>query len=203
MIIDLTELLGYQARMAAALERIAAAMEGHQTFTVEAAAPVYDAGEPTPLNDAAAPPPASDEAAERESIKAQLKAAGIEFSEKARTTTLRHMLAEWTGKQGEARQTTLDEAIERAKAEEQAAGATDPDADPVEAEEVETVNIGTPVSAATRDQVKEALVKLSAAKGKDVALKILHDTGKAERLSDVAEALYGAVYDACQKAMEG
>lgn len=54
----------------------------------------------------------------------------------------------------------------------------------------------TPV---TRDDVRMALIGLSAAKGKDAALATLREVGGAEKLSDVAEDRYAAIVKACKE----
>ena len=54
----------------------------------------------------------------------------------------------------------------------------------------------TPV---TRDDVRMALIGLSAAKGKDAALAMLRKVGGAEKLSDVAEDRYAAIVKACKE----
>lgn len=50
----------------------------------------------------------------------------------------------------------------------------------------------------TKEQVRDALVKVSAAKGKDEALGILKTLGKAETLSKVDASRYQVIIDACK-----
>lgn len=67
----------------------------------------------------------------------------------------------------------------------------------------ETVVITEPIvieTIATKDEARDALVNLSAAKGKDKALTILKEIGGAEKLSDVPEANYGKIVKACKEA---
>lgn len=53
-------------------------------------------------------------------------------------------------------------------------------------------------TAFTREQVRSALIELSAAKGKDTALAVLKRVGKSEKLSSVDPSLYGAVVQECK-----
>jgi hypothetical protein len=50
-----------------------------------------------------------------------------------------------------------------------------------------------------RDTVKEALISLSTAKSKELAMKILKAIGGAGKLSEVPEAHYAAIVEACKK----
>lgn len=49
----------------------------------------------------------------------------------------------------------------------------------------------------TKDDVRDALVNLSASKGKDAALDILRKLGGADKLSDVKESTFKAIVEAC------
>lgn len=55
------------------------------------------------------------------------------------------------------------------------------------------------VKEVTLEMVRNALISLSAAKGKDAALSLLKDKGKTEKLSQVDPTLYAAVYKSCQE----
>lgn len=49
----------------------------------------------------------------------------------------------------------------------------------------------------TKDDVRQALVNLSANKGKDAALNVLRTVGGAEKLSDVKDDKFKAIVEAC------
>lgn len=53
-----------------------------------------------------------------------------------------------------------------------------------------------PAIQATKEDVRAALVTLSAAKGKDAALQILKQVGGADKLSDITEDNYGKILEA-------
>ena len=52
---------------------------------------------------------------------------------------------------------------------------------------------------ATLEQAREALVNLSAARGKDVALTVLRSAGGADKLGEVAAEKFAAIIDAATK----
>jgi SWI/SNF-related matrix-associated actin-dependent regulator 1 of chromatin subfamily A len=111
----------------------------------------------------------------REEVKAALRAKGIKFKDAARTETLQKLLAD-------------------------AVVAVIPDpapADPVTAETDDILG-EDPKKPATKDDVRAALIALSAAKGKDEALGLLKAIGKVDKLSDVDPIYYGALLDACK-----
>lgn len=54
---------------------------------------------------------------------------------------------------------------------------------------------------ATKDMIKDALIKLSGMGQRDTALKIINEIGKAENISKIDPSLYGAVLKACQERM--
>lgn len=122
---------------------------------------------------------------DREAIKRQLRERGIKFKDAARTESLQKLLE---NARGEAIEKLREEdRAERLKMTEQEIAASLP------GESLLPVGMAAP----SKDQVRDALVGLSAAKGKDKALNVLKTVGKAEKLSDVAENLYAAVIMAC------
>lgn len=52
------------------------------------------------------------------------------------------------------------------------------------------------------EEMKGALSALKAKHGADAAKKVINDAGKVEKLAEIAEENYGAVYDAAKKATE-
>lgn len=117
----------------------------------------------------------------RELIKKELREKGIKFNGSLKTETLQKLLD----------------------------AANQPQAKPTETV-VATADMGKPAAASTTsiaedkqtnytiEKVREALVKVSAAKGKDEALGLLKTLGKAEKLSDVDPARYMLIIDACK-----
>ena len=55
----------------------------------------------------------------------------------------------------------------------------------------------------TKEMVRDKLVELSAAQGKDAALKILKTVGQADKLSDVNEVFYLAIHSRCAEMLGG
>ena len=134
---------------------------------------------PTDIDTKAAPTGNADDAdhLKRENLKHDLRALGVPFKDSARTGTLQKL---------------LDDKL--AALPSMGSDAAEP---PQEIEE--------PVGAetATRDDVRMALIELSAAKGKDAALAMLRKVGGAEKLSDVAEDRYAAIVKACKERCNG
>lgn len=124
----------------------------------------------------------------REMIKKELIAKGITFAPTARTETLQKLL-EGANKVGIP--DVKDEKPEKDPFSEPPK-TVEPEPDPF-ATETQTA----PAPAATKDEARDALVALSGLKGKDVALKVLKEKGKAEKLSDVAAECYGAIVAEC------
>ena len=172
------------ARIASALEQIAQAMASPSQIT---------AGEPHPEGTESRPLPTdidsqatqagnADDAdhLKRENLKRDLRLLGVAFKDSVRTSTLQKLLD--------------DKLAELPHPETEGDAAAEP---PQETEE--------PVGAetATRDDVRMALIELSAAKGKDAALAMLRKVGGAEKLSDVAEDRYAAIVKACKERCDG
>ena len=172
------------ARIAGALEQIAQVMASPSQIT---------AGEPHPEGTESRPLPTdidsqatqagnADDAdhLKRENLKCDLRALGVPFKDSARTGTLQKLLD--------------DKLASMPHPETEGDAAAEP---PQETEE--------PVGAetATRDDVRMALIELSAAKGKDAALAMLRKVGGAEKLSDVAEDRYAAIVKACKEQSNG
>ena len=177
------------ARIAGALEQIAYVMAGGRHIMM--------GGEDTPspylAEESRKPEPTDidaethrgssaaegEEAAKREQIKADLRLLGVAFKDSARTSTLMKL---------------LDDKLASAAPKD-----TPPEASGTpenKASETEEPMNDTP---ATRDDVRMALIELSAAKGKDAALATLHKVGGAEKLSDVAEDRYALIVAACKE----
>lgn len=114
---------------------------------------------------------ATAEMAKREEIKKELRALGIKFKEAARTETLEKQLVA----------AKADPALSAVK--------TEPAPQPETAQ--------TEIS---KEQLRDALVELSTTKGKDAALKILREAGKAEKLSEVKPENFSALLKACKEA---
>ena len=177
------------ARIAGALEQIAQVMAGGRGLSpseeyeaVAAEEAGIDKPLPTDIDTEAAPTGNADDAdhLKRENLKCDLRALGVPFKDSARTGTLQKMLD--------------DKLAELPHPETEGDAAAEP---PQETEE--------PVGAetATRDDVRMALIELSAAKGKDAALAMLRKVGGAEKLSDVAEDRYAAIVKACKERCDG
>ena len=166
-------------RIAVALEKIAAKGEVAHIYTYPAT--------PEPKEVAADPAPDTivAENQRRENLKVALREWKVPFKEAARTETLQKLY-------DEARQ-KVQEAIEA----------------PVAPEVAPAVEVPLPVAPetpaapelpVTKEDAKNALIKLSGSGKKDQALDILHKY--AEKLSDVAEKDYAAIVAECKKAEE-
>ena len=168
-------------RIAVALEKIAAKGEVAHIYTYPAT--------PEPKEVAADPTPdvIVSENQRRENLKVALREWKVPFKEAARTETLQKLY-------DEARQ-KVQEAIEA----------------PVAPEVAPAVEVPLPVAPetpaapelpVTKEDAKNALIKLSGSgpDKKTVALDILHKY--AEKLSDVAEKDYAAIVAECKKAEE-
>lgn len=114
----------------------------------------------------------------REMIKKELREKGIAFNASAKTETLEKLLASVPAGQ-------KPEAPKRGEQKEQEVS-TNAQQPP------------TPPTSYTREQIRDALVKVSAAKGKDEALGIMKTLGKAEKLSDVDPSKFMLIMDACR-----
>ena len=177
------------ARIAGALEQIAYVMAGgrwllpseeHEAVAAEGVG--IDEPLPTDIDSQAAQAGNADDAdyLKRENLKHDLRALGVPFKDSARTGTLQKL---------------LDDKL-----------ASMPHPEAMDATEGETpAETEEPVGAetATRDDVRMALIELSAAKGKDAALAMLRKVGGAEKLSDVAEDRYAAIVKACKEQRNG
>ena len=185
------------ARIASALEQIAQVMASPSQITagnlqrgVTEIKPL-----PTDIDTEAAPTGNADDAGHlnRENLKCDLRALGVPFKDSARTGTLQKLLDDKLASMPHP-ETEGDAGIEPPQETEDSVDAvTEP---PQETEDLEE----TP---ATRDDVRMALIELSAAKGKDAALAMLRKVGGAEKLSDVAEDRYAAIVKACKERCDG
>ena len=193
------------ARIADALEQVAFMAE--QIAYVMANPLQITAGEPHPegtesrplptdIDTKAAPTGNADDAdhLKRENLKCDLRALGVPFKDSARTGTLQKLLD--------------DKLAELPHPETEGDAEIEPPqeiGDPVGAEIEPPQEIEEPVGAetATRDDVRMALIELSAAKGKDAALAMLRKVGGAEKLSDVAEDRYAELTKACKEQSNG
>jgi len=126
----------------------------------------------------------------RDECKHLLREKGIKFKEAARTETLFNLLTAANVSEKAGPVDTKEEHV--------ASMATTQEAPPVI----------TPAEAAllptgevfTEDDVRNALIKLSARTNKDVALKVLADTAATTKLSQVPAEKYGAIIKACEVA---
>jgi hypothetical protein len=172
------------ARIASALEQIAQVMAHPSQIAVGNLQQVATETKPLPtdIDSQAAPTGNADDADHltRENLKRDLRALGVPFKDSARTSTLQKLLDDKLA------------ALPHSETED-----APKDATPQETEE--PMN-DTPV---TRDDVRMALIELSAAKGKDAALAMLRKVGGAEKLSDVAEDRYAAIVKACKERCDG
>lgn len=116
----------------------------------------------------------------RENLKCDLRALGVPFKDSARTGTLQKLLD--------------DKLASMPHPETEDAAVIEPP------QECSDPKNEAPV---TRDDVRMALIGLSAAKGKDAALAMLRKVGGAEKLSDVAEDRYAAIVKACKERCDG
>ena len=193
------------ARIAGALEQIAYVMAhpsqiavGNLPQGVTEIKPL-----PTDIDTEAAPAGNADDAdhLRREDLKKSLRVLGVAFKDSARTGTLQKLLDDKLAS------TPHPEAMDSAEGE-ASKETEEPKEAPKEAREPESE---TPKEArepeneapVTRDDVRMALIGLSAAKGKDAALAMLRKVGGAEKLSDVAEDRYAAIVKACKERCDG
>ena len=144
---------------------------------LERIAEAMNGGDPVSGEDTTAPTP--DPTAYRDALKAKLDAAGIKYVSKAKTSTLEKLVAEV-----EANGATPAPVPEPPN--------TAPPAPPAPAPVMETL---------TKDDLKDALVDLSAAKGKDVALRIL--ARYAPKLGEVPVERYPALMAELKEARDG
>ena len=168
------------ARIASALEQIAQVMAYQSRIAVGTLQQGVTEIKPLPtdIDSQAAQAGNADDAdhLKRENLKRDLRALGVPFKDSARTGTLQKL---------------LDDKL--AALPSMGSDAAEP---PQETEDLEE----TP---ATRDDVRMALIELSAAKGKDAALAMLRKVGGAEKLSDVAEDRYAELTKACKEQCNG
>ena len=182
------------SRIASALEQIAQVMASPSQIT---------AGEPHPEGTESRPLPTdidsqatqagnADDAdhLKRENLKRDLRLLGVAFKDSVRTSTLQKLLDDKLASMPHP-ETEGDAAAEPPQETEE------PKETPKEAQEPGSE---APV---TRDDVRMALIELSAAKGKDAALAMLRKVGGAEKLSDVAEDRYAAIVKACKEQSNG
>ena len=161
-------------RIAAALERQAAAMENLKGATATLATDCARAVTTTvlpPVETPAVEKPAErsvTDDAERNALKVELHKRGIQFSERARTATLKELL--------------------------NTATTPAPVGAPVEQKAPE-VPLATPTLKV--EEVRAALIQCKNEKGETVARDILVKFGKAEKLSAVAPENYAAIVKAC------
>ena len=172
------------ARIASALEQIAQVMASPSQITAGEPHPEGTESRPLPtdIDTEAAQAGNADDAdhLRREDLKKSLRALGVAFKDSARTGTLQKLLDDKLASMPH------PEAMDSAEGE-----ASKETEEPVGAE------------TATRDDVRMALIELSAAKGKDAALATLRKVGGAEKLSDVAEDRYAAIVKACKERCDG
>ena len=174
------------ARIASALEQIAQIMAGAPHPGGTDSRPL-----PTDIDSQAAPTGNADDAdhLKRENLKHDLRALGVPFKDSARTGTLQKLLDDRLASMPH------PEAMDATEGE-----------TPAETEEPRAPQEGSdPKNEApvTRDDVRLALIELSAAKGKDAALAMLRKVGGAEKLSDVAEDRYAELTKACKEQCNG
>ena len=171
------------ARIAGALEQIAQVMASPSQITAGEPHPEGTESRPLPtdIDTKAAPTGNADDAdhLKRENLKCDLRALGVPFKDSARTGTLQKLLDD--------KLASMPHPGEMDATEGEASKETE---EPKEAP-------------ATRDDVRMALIELSAAKGKDSALAMLRKVGGAEKLSDVAEDRYAAIVKACKERCNG
>lgn len=176
------------------LERIAVALEAmvagrNLVIWPAEGAPGTEAKEkPVEGPRALSEPPTADagDARSREEIKSALHAKGVKFKDAARTETLREML----------------HAVENVAMPEPCASMTaglgGPAAQPPKLETA-LQPLVYPPEVTTKEMVRDNLIQLSGAKGKDVALGVLKEVGKADKLGDVKEELYADLVKACRE----
>ena len=170
------------ARIAGALEQIAQVMASPSQITAGEPHPEGTESRPLPtdIDTKAAPTGNADDAdhLKRENLKHDLRALGVPFKDSARTGTLQKL---------------LDDRLAALPHPETGGDAA--------AEPPQEIGDSVGTETATRDDVHQALVKLSAAKGKDAALAVLHTV--AEKLSDVPPERYAELKKACEEQSNG
>ena len=183
------------SRIAGALEQIAQVMANPpQVSEFNPHLRYYGAAIPLPtdIDTEAAQAGNADDAdrLKRESLKCDLRALGVPFKDSARTGTLQKLLDDKLASMPHPEAMDATEGETPKETEE-------PKETPKETEEPGSE---APV---TRDDVRMALIELSAAKGKDAALAMLRKVGGAEKLSDVAEDRYAELTKACKEQSNG
>ena len=182
------------ARIASALEQIAQVMAHPSQITAGAPHPEGTESRPLPtdIDSQAAQAGNADDAdhLKRENLKRDLRALGVAFKDSARTGTLQKLLDDKLASMPHPEAMDATEGETPKETEE-------PKETPKETEEPGSE---APV---TRDDVRMALIELSAAKGKDAALAMLRKVGGAEKLSDVAEDRYAELTKACKEQSNG
>ena len=183
------------ARIAGALEQIAQVMANPpQVSEFNPQLRYYGAAipRPTDIDTEAAQAGNADDAdhLRREDLKKSLRVLGVAFKDSARTGTLQKLLDDKLASMPHPEAMDATEGETPKETEE-------PKETPKETEEPGSE---APV---TRDDVRMALIELSAAKGKDAALAMLRKVGGAEKLSDVAEDRYAAIVKACKEQSNG
>lgn len=133
---------------------------------------------PTPILE----PTDAQREAERISLKAQLRERGIKFKEAARTDTLRALLDAATRKPVDPLEDTPPVASVPTAA-----------TPPVQTEQPATVTI---------EAVRDALIALSNAETRDIALGVLKKVGKVDKITLLPEEDRAKVVEACKKRME-
>ena len=182
------------ARIASALEQIAQVMASPSQITAGAPHPEGTESRPLPtdIDSQATQAGNADDAdpLKRENLKCDLRALGVPFKDSARTGTLQKLLDDKLASMPHPEAMDATEGETPKETEE-------PKETPKETEEPGSE---APV---TRDDVRMALIELSAAKGKEAALAMLRKVGGAEKLSDVAEERYLAIVAACKERCNG
>ena len=181
------------ARIASALEQIAQLMAHPSRIAVGNPQQVVTEIKPLPTDiDAQAAPTGNADDADhlkREDLKQSLRTLGVAFKDSARTGTLQKLLDDKLASMPHPE--SMDATEGETPKETEEPGASQEGSEP-ESE--------APV---TRDDVRMALIGLSAAKGKDAALAMLRKVGGAEKLSDVVEDRYAAIVKACKEQSNG
>ena len=182
------------ARIASALEQIAQVMAYTSGIAVGNLQQVVTEIKPLPTDiDAQAPQVGNADDADhlkREDLKKRLRVLGVAFKDSARTGTLQKLLDDRLASMPHPEAMDATEGETPTETEE-------PKETPKEAQEPEGAET------VTRDDVRMALIELSAAKGKDAALAMLRKVGGAEKLSDVAEDRYAAIVKVCKEQSNG
>lgn len=189
-------------RIAVSLERLAfgAHPEGLPIAEMESKSPIVEGGSVFAGAPCAGPASGGAPPAEmsREEIKEALRAKGVLFKEAARTETLQKQLEDTT----KGNHVAEREILRSIGMTPPSAGGSTPTTGTATASMDTSASTegGTPV--VTIDQVREAVIALSAAKGRDVALAIMTREGKAAKISEIDPSLYTKVLEACKKGAE-